>query len=217
VSNADGRHPGEPANASGPGLAVGPRRTRTDPGPRTPDPGEARGLAVLFDWGDTVMRVFPGSRGPMAGWPQVEAVPGIRRVLRALRPRAVIGLATNAADSEPGEIRAALARVRLSASFSKVYCYRALGVRKPSPEYFAAVLADLGLPAGRVVLVGDDWQADVEGALAAGLWAVWFNLRDGEGRHGARVGTVHEMAAIPELLQGWGLLERVPAVRGGAA
>ena len=99
---------------------------------------------MLFDWGDTVMRVFPDCRGPMASWPRVEVVPGIRQALRALRPHAVIGLATNAADSEPGEIRAALARVRLAASFPRIYCYRALGVRKPSPEYFAAVLADLG-------------------------------------------------------------------------
>ena len=82
-----------------------------------------------------------------------------------------------------------------------------MGVRKPSPEYFAAVLADLGLSAGRVVLVGDDWQADVEGALAAGLWAVWFNPRDGEDRRGARVGTIHGMRALPELLQRWGLVE----------
>ena len=187
-------------------LDVGRGRRRSDPGPRTPDPGPSQWLAVLFDWGDTVMRVFPESRGPMASWPRVEAVPGIRQALRALRPHAVIGLATNAADSEPGEIRAALGRVRLSASFEKIYCYRALGVRKPSPEYFAAVLADLGLPAERVVLVGDDWQADVEGALAAGLWAVWYNPRDGEVRSGARVGTVHEMAAMPEVLQAWGLV-----------
>jgi putative hydrolase of the HAD superfamily len=144
----------------------------------------------------------------MAGWPRVEAVPGIRQALRALRPHAVIGLATNAADSEPGEIRAALGRVRLAASFGKIYCYRALGVRKPSPEYFAAVLADLGLAPGRVVLVGDDWRADVEGALAAGLWAVWYNPRHGEARCGARVGTVHEMAAVMGLLQGWGLIPR---------
>ena len=161
---------------------------------------------MLFDWGDTVMRVFPESRGPMASWPEVEAVPGIRQALRALRSHAVIALATNAADSEPGEIRAALGRVRLGASFDTIYCYRALGVRKPSPEYFAAVLADLGMPAARVVLVGDDWQADVEGALAAGLWAVWYNPRDGEARSGARVGTVHEMAAIVGLLRGWGLI-----------
>lgn len=165
---------------------------------------------MLFDWGDTVMRVFPDCPGPMASWPRVEVVPGIRQALRALRPHAVIGLATNAADSEPGEIRAALARVRLSSSFAKVYCYRALGVRKPSPEYFAAVLADLGLPAGRVVLVGDDWHADVEGALAAGLWAVWYNPRDGEDRRGPRVGTIHGMGSLPELLQSWGLVENVP-------
>jgi len=33
--------------------------------------------ALIFDWGDTVMRVFPEFSGPMAHWPRVEAVHGI--------------------------------------------------------------------------------------------------------------------------------------------
>jgi HAD superfamily hydrolase (TIGR01509 family) len=163
-------------------------------------------VAVLFDWGDTVMRVFPECTGPMVRWPRVEAMPGVRQTLRALRPHAVIALATNAADSRRAQIRAALKRVRLSACFQKIYCFRALGVRKPSPEYFAAVLEDLCLPPERVVLVGDDWPADVEGAIAAGLWAVWYNPCGREERHLPRAGTVHEMAALPALLGTWGLL-----------
>lgn len=152
------------------------------------------------------MRVFSEFTGPMAGWPRVEAVPGVRQALRELRPFAMIALATNAADSRPAEIRAALRRVRLSASFEKIYCFRALGVRKPSPEYFTAVREDLGLPPERVVLVGDDWQADVEGAIAAGLWAVWYNPSGREERRFPRVDTVHAMTALPALLRTWGLL-----------
>jgi putative hydrolase of the HAD superfamily len=30
---------------------------------------------LLFDWGDTLMRVFPEYVGPMAAWPKVEAMP----------------------------------------------------------------------------------------------------------------------------------------------
>lgn len=176
----------------------------SDHGPRAAGHGP-RGWAVLFDWGDTVMRVFPGAVGPMVSWPRVEAVPGVRRALVALRPHAVLGIATNAADSQAAEIRAALRRVRLSSYFAKLYCYRSLGVRKPSREYFAAVLADLGLPPDRVVMVGDEWQADVEGALAAGLRAVWYDpSRRGECRH-PRVRTLHEMRGLPEVLQEWGV------------
>ncbi len=163
-------------------------------------------MAVLFDWGETVMRVFPGAVGPMVHWPRVEAVPGVRRALVALRPQAVLGLATNAADSDAAEIRAALVRVRLSSYFEKLYCYRGLGVRKPSPEYFAAVLADLGLPPERVVMVGDEWRADIDGALAAGLWAVWYDPgHRGECRH-ERARTLHDMHRLPAALQEWGLV-----------
>jgi HAD superfamily hydrolase (TIGR01458 family) len=45
-------------------------------------------------------------------------------------------------------------------------------VGKPAQEFFTAALADLQSPAGSAVMVGDDVEADVGGALAAGLQAV---------------------------------------------
>jgi HAD superfamily hydrolase (TIGR01458 family) len=52
---------------------------------------------------------------------------------------------------------------------------RAEVVGKPSPLFYAAAVASLGLPAGRsVAMVGDDLWSDVEGAQQAGLqgWLV---------------------------------------------
>ncbi len=45
---------------------------------------------------------------------------------------------------------------------------------KPSPAFFAAAVASLGVPAPSAVMVGDDIWSDVEGAQAAGLqgWLV---------------------------------------------
>jgi phospholysine phosphohistidine inorganic pyrophosphate phosphatase len=43
----------------------------------------------------------------------------------------------------------------------------AVVVGKPSPDFFNAAMADMGVE--RAVMVGDDVEADVEGALAAGL------------------------------------------------
>lgn len=40
---------------------------------------------------------------------------------------------------------------------------------KPSADFFAAALASMGCPAKQAVMVGDDAEADVSGALAAGL------------------------------------------------
>jgi len=45
----------------------------------------------------------------------------------------------------------------------------AVVVGKPAPAFFAAALADLGADAEVTVMVGDDVEADVGGALAAGL------------------------------------------------
>lgn len=47
------------------------------------------------------------------------------------------------------------------------------GLRKPSPESFAAVVNHLHLPADQLLFV-DDRQANVDGALAAGIPAIKF-------------------------------------------
>jgi HAD superfamily hydrolase (TIGR01458 family) len=50
----------------------------------------------------------------------------------------------------------------------------ALVVGKPSAAYYRMVLNDLGLPAHRVAMIGDDVEADVRGAQLAGVqgWLV---------------------------------------------
>jgi HAD superfamily hydrolase (TIGR01549 family) len=48
-------------------------------------------------------------------------------------------------------------------------------VRKPNPRAFAPLLEALGLAAGEIAYVGDSVDADVEGALGAGLRAIWLN------------------------------------------
>jgi len=161
--------------------------------------------AVLFDWGNTLMRVFEGQLGAMADWPEVEVLPGVRRALRVLRPVVVLGVATNAADSEAADIRRALRRVRLSSVLPRLYCYRSLGHRKSSPQFWELALSDLGVPPERVVMVGDDLEADVDGALRCGLNAVWLNPTDTAERVGPRVRTVHHMAELPGVLReaGW--------------
>lgn len=47
---------------------------------------------------------------------------------------------------------------------------RVLG--KPSPDFFKAILCDMDLPRGDVVMIGDDLRSDVGGAMAAGLQGV---------------------------------------------
>jgi HAD superfamily hydrolase (TIGR01458 family) len=48
----------------------------------------------------------------------------------------------------------------------------AIVLGKPAPDFFAAALAAMGCPAGEAVMVGDDWEADVNGAMEAGLGGI---------------------------------------------
>jgi len=160
-----------------------------------------RTQAILLDWGDTVMRVLPEESGPMARWGHVEALPGVGEALGALAPDAALALATSAADSDEHEIRQALARVGLDRWFSRVYCARQLGFRKAEAEFYPAVLADLGLPAGRVFMVGDSWRDDVQAANHAGLAAVWYAPGQTTRRAGARYRTIREFSELRSTLR----------------
>jgi putative hydrolase of the HAD superfamily len=155
---------------------------------------------ILFDWGDTLMRVFPEFEGPMVTWPQVEAMPHAGAVLSKLRSQALLAVATNAADSEEWEIRAALDKVGLDTLLDKVYCYRKIGHKKPSREFFAYILEDLGLQKSQVIMVGDDFEADVVGANKCGIRALWYNLRTAERHESTMHQTVHDLCSLPQIL-----------------
>jgi len=157
--------------------------------------------ALLFDWGDTVMRLF-GFPGPMAYWPRVEAVPGVAEALQALQPRYRLVVATNAAESGAALVREALERAGLGIYFEAVFTAQELGACKPEPAFFQAVLEELGCAPSEAVMVGDAYRADVVGAKEAGLRAVWFNP---EGApcpltHPVHDAEVRAMAALPGAL-----------------
>ncbi len=67
-----------------------------------------------------------------------------------------------------------------------------IGYPKPDRRFFAAVQEQLGLLPGEILLVGDDWTNDIEGAATAGWQTVWLQ----------RKGTVNPRAirSLAELL-----------------
>lgn len=93
-------------------------------------------------------------------------------VLDAVRRR---GLLTAIITNGPSGLqRGKLATVGLE-GFDAVVVSGEVGHRKPEREIFAHTLSALGVPATSAVHVGDNQVADVEGALAAGLRAIWIN------------------------------------------
>ena len=156
---------------------------------------------LLFDWGDTLMRDFKEFSGPMKDWPRVETLPGAADMLAVLHPDWTLAVATNAEDSAEADIRAALQRVELDRWLDRVYCFKNIGYKKPSREFYQYILDDLKLSARSVFMVGDNLAADVLGANACGIRAIWFNPHSLVIRKGDLHRTIHTLAALPALLE----------------
>lgn len=132
-------------------------------------------LALVFDWGDTLMRVFPQYRGAMVNWPEVAAVDGAAQALEELQGQYRLFVATNAAASSAGQVKAALARAGLDGHIERVFTMHELDSRKPEASFFANLAEKINAPPHDCVMIGDDLKNDVLAALYAGWRAVWFN------------------------------------------
>ncbi len=55
-----------------------------------------------------------------------------------------------------------------------------VGFSKPDPHIFAEALARMGVRADETIFVGDSWEADIVGAIHAGIAAVWLNPTEQE-------------------------------------
>lgn len=130
---------------------------------------------LLFDWGNTLMKVFPDQTGPMKSWTKLEVMAYVPETLRILNSRWRIAVATNAEDSSEDDIREVLMKVNIINSIDKIYCYRSIGYKKPSPEFFHYILNDLQISADNLIMIGDDLTADLEGAEKSGIRGILYN------------------------------------------
>ena len=125
--------------------------------------------------------VEPAAVGPAVDWLWTEQpkqnlwqrpIPGMIELVREL---CAAGVAVGIVSNSEGRLAELVEQVGWSADFAFVADSGRLGVEKPDPAIFHYALERLGgLSAEEVVHVGDSWGADVEGALRAGLRAVWF-------------------------------------------
>lgn len=150
----------------------------------------------LFDWGDTLMVDLPNQAGKMCDWPEVKAVDGAVETLAYLSGTSRIYVATNAAESTPGDIETALERVGLAKFINGYFCRANIGIGKGSPAYYKAILEQLGVEAGQATMVGDSFTNDISPALEAGLSAVWLRPGNDQGKKRANLRTI---ASLHEL------------------
>lgn len=121
--------------------------------------------------------------------------PGVQEMLAALPRR--YGLCSNLSI----DYVAALERFpEIKPEFRILSCHA--GCMKPDPEIYDLVIRSAGVPAGRILFVGDTPAADIEGPRAAGMRAIHINaflnaFAEGDGRDDfgdafrAARGTVH--------------------------
>lgn len=100
---------------------------------------------------------------------------GARDLLVELKGRgAAIAIVTNNIVTEQV---AKMRRLGLETLVDALVVSEAVGASKPDARIFAHALDEVHAEAAHASMLGDSWSADVEGALAAGLRAVWFNPR----------------------------------------
>lgn len=114
------------------------------------------------DMGKTYLELYA------EGW---QLLPNADETLRTLAERYRLGLITNGFTEQQ---RGKLARFGWESRFDAAVLSGELGVMKPHTAIFDHTLSALGLGAQEVVYVGDHYETDVVGALAAGWRAIWF-------------------------------------------
>jgi FMN phosphatase YigB (HAD superfamily) len=146
-----------------------------------------------------ILRIFmldlPRESGPMCYWPVVRSVPHARDVLYQLSQTSVCHLTTNAKDSDENQIRTALSRVDLDDFITNIYCFKKVGHLKPSPSFFEYIIQGLGVDRSSLVMVGDDLEMDILGAMKFGLGAIWYNPKRAQAPDG-----IQSIANLMDLL-----------------
>lgn len=74
-----------------------------------------------------------------------------------------------------------------------------INIRKPQPEIFEYALNKSGTKKAESVIIGDDWIADIEGGLAFGMKAIFFDVFN-DNYTAENVKTVKKLSEIHELL-----------------
>lgn len=100
------------------------------------------------------------------------AVPGGTALLALVKARARVGVISNNLLAEQ---RDKMTVCGLDVFVDALVVSEDAGVAKPDAGIFRLAIDRLGCRADEAVMVGDSWSADIAGARAAGIRAIWFN------------------------------------------
>ncbi len=99
-------------------------------------------------------------------------IPGTIEMLKRLTNAYSLGLLSNFTHSPAA--RQLIDALSLRPFFDIILISGELGYRKPHPFVFERLIEEFGMETNEILYVGDDPEPDVNGALRAGIQAVWF-------------------------------------------
>ncbi len=146
----------------------------------------------------------------LAGWLWTEQptrnlwrrpIPGMFELARDL---AAGGIPVAILSNSEGRLADLIAEIGWAAPFRAIVDSGRLGFAKPDRRIFEHTAAALGVALPAIVHVGDSRTADIDGARAVGMRAIWFGPAAGDtGDVGVAAATTAD--AVRAILAGWGL------------
>jgi 2-haloacid dehalogenase len=104
-----------------------------------------------------------------------ELIEDASEVLQALRKKYRMAILTNGLQVVQ---RGRLARSMIRDYFTETIISEEIGFSKPAREFFDVAMTRLGHPPIRqVLMIGDGWNSDIQGAVQYGIDACWYNPR----------------------------------------
>ena len=126
-----------------------------------------------------------------------DLLPGAADFLHAVHGRMKIALVSNGVSAIQ---RSRLAKCPLTPLFDAIVLSGEVGVHKPDRRVFDLAARRLGVANEECVFVGDNPDADIVGAINAGMEAVWIDVWD-EGDLFAGNPNVHRVKSVLEYFQ----------------
>lgn len=103
---------------------------------------------------------------------QTNVIPGSHEILAYLQAKYQLHILTNG-FKEIQHIK--LKQTNLTPYFKNVIISEEVGFQKPDPKIFEHALEKINATAKECLMIGDDHNGDVQGALDAGWYAIHFN------------------------------------------
>lgn len=104
--------------------------------------------------------------------PEEDAYPTLEKLYqRGYR----LGIISNAGDDN--DVQVLVDKINVRPFLDIVLSSAACGIRKPDPEIFHIALNEINCTPDESIMIGDNLEADIQGAHRAGMLGIWINRR----------------------------------------